>query len=161
MLRENGEGKKRNLADQVDRMVWNAPWMILAVLAFSLLPGYFWWLATGDAASAKRIVRLWLSYSFAALLAFFGAVAFYFPFWRIWGTESRPSPAERLGGAALGGLFWAEAAAIASGTFGLSLLVAARVGTAVFIVGLAAGLLVQRRVAAGMRGENRSGREIS
>lgn len=130
-----------------DRLIWKAPWLTLASLGAGVLPGYAWWLATGDAARARQVVRLALPCSLAALVALLGVLAFCLPFL---GAHAAPSRAERLGSAAFGGALWQVAALLALlAASDLSLLAAARLGTAVFAAGFVAGLALQRHI---MRG---------
>jgi hypothetical protein len=146
------ENKEKELAAWLDRLTWTAPWWILAVEGSGLVPGYVWWLVTGDAAAAKHIIRTWFPCSLAVLLFFCGAIVFCFPFYR---PVERPSAAQRVGCVALGGFMWAVAVfAVTRGTLGLGPLAGARAGTAAFAAGFIVGLAVQRRLAAGERGEN-------
>lgn len=139
--------KKRDLAARFDRLICSSPWWILAMEASGLVPGYIWWLITGDAEAARHIIRIWLPCPLAALLFFCGLLGFYLPFYR---PVEKPSAGQRAGYAVLGGLLWAVAVfAVTGGTLGLSILAAARAGTAVFAVGVITGFVIQQRLAAG------------
>lgn len=139
------------LVAMTDRLIRKAPWLVLAVLGAGVLPGYAWWLATGDAAAAKRVLRLSLSCSYLAMFGFIGFIQFCLPFY---GAQEAPPLARRLAGAALGAWVWGTGAFAVSALSHLPLLAAARLATAVFAAGFVAGLALQRHT---MRGGDGSG----
>jgi len=94
------ENKGRDLTNWLDRVLSSAPWWFLAFQAAGVLPGYLWWLVTGDAAAAKDVIRVWFPCAFAVLLFIWGVIAFCFPFYRV---SKKPSTGERVGDAMLGG----------------------------------------------------------
>jgi hypothetical protein len=133
-----------------------APWWLLGLEVSAVLPAYFWWLVTGDALTAKRILKAGVFFFLALLMVFGGGVFFALPFHG--GARGGPSRLERAGYAAAGGVMWGVAVAVvADELLGWELLAAARAGTAAFFAGSAFGLAVQRRLAA--KEESRACRE--
>jgi hypothetical protein len=124
-----------------ERLFWKAPWLVVAAVAAGVLPGYFWWLATGDAQAAEEMVKVAFPCAFAGVLFFWGFWGFCVPFI----GQDRPPLGQRVVFALAGAMMWAWGVVVL-GALALrsSLLPAARAATAAFAVGFAAGLALQR-----------------
>ncbi len=120
------------------------PVWVPGIFALGILPGFLWWLLTGNASTAKTIISVTLPGSIFLLMAAVDILFFLLPFWPC--REEGPSVWEQWGYLATGSLFLACYIFLILGVWRSNLLLAARMGTGFFVLSLCTGRIVQKRI---------------
>lgn len=121
-----------------------APLWVYGIFFLGLIPGFLWWVVTGNALAAKAILRFTLSGSALLLFSALSILLFLAPFWPF--TNVSNSKLEKWGFVVAGSLIFGMGIFLVSSFLQDDILLAARLGTAGFVLGLWAGRTVQQNI---------------
>lgn len=123
-----------------------APWWTLGIFILGFLPGYLWWLITGDPGAARTVLAVSLRASLVLVALDWAVLTLLIPFWTFSSTRLGSSSKECWSFAILGAWLLGCAAALGVAMPTREALLTARIGTVVFFAGIFLGRALQKAV---------------